>query len=134
MEKIIQISEFEGRPGHSKVAGFEVITTDQIVQLYIDDEQDCCESWGYFWCNENPQDFVGAELRSVAITDTALNEAQMKANELNPNDKWFEGGIMFVNIETSIGTLQFVAYNIHNGYYGHQATVKCTQLTHSEVL
>ena len=94
----------------------------------------CCEKWGHFWCNDNPQDFIGAELRTVSLTDTALNEAQMKANDLNPNDKWFEGGVMFVNLETDKGTLQFVAYNEHNGYYGHEAKVQCTQLTHAETL
>ena len=41
---------------------------------------------------------------------------------------------MFVNLETNKGTLQFVAYNEHSGYYGHEAKVQCTQLMHSETL
>ena len=45
-----------------------------------------------------------------------------------------EGGVMFVNLETDMGTLQFVAYNEHNGYYGHEAKVQCTKLTHAEHL
>ena len=134
MEKIVEIKDYEAKEGYSNVAGFEVLTTDQSIKLYIDNESSCCEKWGYFWCNDNPQDFIGAELRSVSLTDTALNEAQMKANDLNPNDKWFEGGVMFVNLETDKGTLQFVAYNEHNGYYGHEAKVQCTQLTHAEKL
>ena len=134
MEKIVEIKDYEEKEGYSNVAGFEVLTTDQSIKLYIDNESSCCEKWGYFWCNDNPQDFIGAELRSVSLTDTALNEAQMKANDLNPNDKWFEGGVMFVNLETDKGTLQFVAYNKHNGYYGHEAKVQCTQLTHAEKL
>ena len=134
MEKIVEIKDYEAKEGYGNVAGFEVLTTDQSIKLYIDNESSCCEKWGYFWCNDNPQDFIGAELRSVSLTDTALNEAQMKANDLNPNDKWFEGGVMFVNLETDKGTLQFVAYNEHNGYYGHEAKVQCTQLTHAEKL
>jgi hypothetical protein len=35
---------------------------------------------------------------------------------------------MFVNIDTSRGRLQFVAYNAHNGYYSHEATVSSKQL------
>ncbi len=35
---------------------------------------------------------------------------------------------MFVNLETNKGTLQFVAYNEHNGHYGHEAKVTCKQL------
>lgn len=134
MEKIVEIKDYEAKEGYSNVAGFEVVTDKQSIKLYIDNDCACCEKWGHFWCNDNPQDFIGAELRSVRLTDTALNEAQMKANDLNPNDKWFEGGVMFVNLETDKGTLQFVAYNEHNGYYGHEAKVQCTQLTHAETL
>lgn len=134
MEKIVAINEYEAKEDYCEVAGFEVATTKQNIRLFINNEASCCESWGYFWCNDNPNDFVGAELRSVSLTDTALNEAQMKLNDLDPNDKWFEGGVMFVNLETDRGVLQFVAYNEHNGYYGHEATVQCTQLAHSEYL
>lgn len=134
MEKIVEIRDYEAKEGYSNVAGFEVVTDKQSIKLYIDNDISCCEKWGYFWCNDNPQDFIGAELRSVILTDTALNEAQMKANDLNPNDKLFEGGLMFVNLETNKGTLQFVAYNEHNGYYGHEAKVQCTQLMHAETL
>jgi len=41
---------------------------------------------------------------------------------------------MFVDLKTDRGKLQFVAYNEHNGYYGHEAEVICNQLNHSEVL
>jgi hypothetical protein len=134
MEKIVEIKDYEGKDDYCNVAGFEVVTTAHSIKLYIDNDGSCCERWGHFWCNDNPQDFVGAELRGVGLTDTALNEAQMQANDLNPNDKWFEGGVMFVNLDTDRGTLQFVAYNEHNGYYGHEAKVQCTQLTHAEIL
>jgi hypothetical protein len=30
------------------------------------------------------------------------------------------GSAMFINVETTKGLLQFVAYNEHNGYYGHE--------------
>lgn len=134
MEKIIKIRDYEAKEGYENVAGFEVLTTMQSIKLFIGNDSCCCERWGYFWCNDNPQEFVGSELRGVKLTDTALNEVQMQANDLNPNDKWFEGGVMFVNLETDKGTLQFVAYNEHNGYYGHEAKVQCTQLTHTEIV
>ena len=44
------------------------------------------------------------------------------------------GGAMFVNLETSEGLLQFVAYNAHNGYYGHEAVLVSKQLNHEERL
>lgn len=30
------------------------------------------------------------------------------------------GSAMFINVETTKGLLQFVAYNEHNGYYEHE--------------
>lgn len=134
MEQIIEIKDYENGKGYSRVAGFEVVTTKQSIKLYMDDEEQCYEKWGYFWCNENPQDFIGATVNNVSVTDTALNEAEMRKNELDPKEKYFEGGVMFVNIDTDKGLLQFVAYNEHNGFYGHEAKVECSQLNHSETL
>ncbi len=41
---------------------------------------------------------------------------------------------MFVNLETNVGLLQFVAYNSHNGYYGHDAVLVSKQLNLTEAL
>jgi hypothetical protein len=134
-EKITEIRD----ASHTEVAsvefsrfdGYEVVTTEQTIRLLIDNSQSCCETWGYFWCNDNPQEFVGAEVRGVSVTDTALNTKKLDEKDCNDRD---EGGIMFVNIDTDRGVLQFVAYNSHNGYYGHVACVECKQLTCSEGL
>jgi hypothetical protein len=133
-ERIESIKEVFRGEGWSTEAGFEVVTDAQKITLLMDDDQSCCERFGYFWCNDDPQEFVGAELLGISITDDALSEAHMKKNELDPSCDYFEGGVMFVNLETDRGTLQFVAYNEHNGYYGHGARVESKQLTHNEVL
>lgn len=130
-EKIVVISNYQNTRGYLSVAGFEVVTNDQRIKLYIEDNQDCCELWGYFWCNDNPQDFVGATLWELSLTDTALNTQMIENNGADYLDA---GEIMFVNFNTSKGVLQFVAYNSHNGYYGHTATVESKQLKHSEYL
>lgn len=132
MEKIVEINDYDDIYGRLNVSGFEVVTTEQRIRLFIDNRQLSCEQWGYFWCNDHPQDFVGAELYGVTLTDTALSETRMKANELDQSA--IELGVMFVNLETNKGTLQFVAYNDHNGFYGHEATVQCSQLHHKETL
>lgn len=100
--------------------GYEVVTNKQKISLVIDNVQRCCEQWGYFWCNDNTEEFVGSVLSDVKVVDTALNEQTCKDNS---DGKVYEGCVMFVNLETSKGTLQFVAYNEHNGYYGHTAKV-----------
>lgn len=132
MEVIKEIKDYASKEDY--VEGFEIITDKQSIKLVIDNDQLCCENWGYFWCNDSIQSFIGAHLVNVTLTDLALNEAIMKKNALFPNDNYFEGNVMFVNVETDRGTLQFVAYNEHNGYYGHRACVTCSQLQHSEGL
>ncbi|MDD4374209.1 MAG: hypothetical protein PHG67_09855 [Bacteroidales bacterium] len=117
MEKILKIEEtsFNGKEGF-------VITTDQQeIKLGIDNGQCCCENWGYFMSEDDLSEFIGTNLISVKIVDTALKNWE----EI---EDMYEGNAMFVNIETSNGLLQFVAYNEHNGYYGHEACVISKQV------
>lgn len=116
--------------------GFLVKTTDQLISLGINQDQQCCEVWGYFMTNDEPSDFIGAELLSVKLVDGDLRTVALKlgVDMLDCDDTIEHQSVMFVNIETNRGTLQFVAYNEHNGYYGHEAVVQSTQLNHFEIL
>jgi hypothetical protein len=135
METIQAIREVNGVPdptsnraGYwSTFSGYEITTDKQRVYLLIGDQQNCCESWGYFMSNDNLDEFVGAELREVKIVDDALNTRVVADNM--PSWGLDFGDVMFVNLETSAGTLQFAAYNAHNGYYSHSAIVRSAQLT-----
>ena len=95
--------------------GFVITTSKQEIKLGISDGQRCCERWGYFLTNDNPEDFIGANVLSVDIVDEILDKKK--------DVEIYEGSVIFVNIETDRGTLQFTAYNEHNGYYGHDAIV-----------
>lgn len=130
MEKIISITEIDEKD----FSGYLIKTTKQNIKLLMETEQQCCEYAGYFISQENFDEFINAEVYNVKLTDDCLNEAMLKQHDINPSDEYFRGGIMFVNIETSKGTLQFTAYNEHNGYYGHEAQVISTQLTTKELL
>jgi len=125
METILKIEEttFEGKDG------FVITTSEQQIRLGIDNGQCCCENWGYFMSEDDTSDFIGAKLIDVKITDTLLKPN----DEFDVNDM-YEGDVMFVNVETDKGLLQFVAYNEHNGYYGHEACVISKQLNESEYL
>lgn len=129
MERIREIKEIKEKVDYSMMAGYEIVTSKQSVKMLIDDEASCCESWGYFLSEDDIEYFIGANLRNVTVTDTAL-----KTYEVDDLEYLDAGGVMFVNIETSRGVLQFVAYNAHNGYYGHEAKIECKQLQHSEIL
>ena len=132
MEKILRIEETIFKTSEkdwSSYEGYQVITDQQTIKVGISSGQSCCESYGYLTTNDNLKEFEGAELLSISIVDAALNNK--KIEELEYLD---EGGAMFVNFETSKGLMQLVAYNAHNGYYGHDAVLISKQLNVSESL
>lgn len=110
--------------------GFQVITTDTTYFILIDNDQHCCEDYGYI-CSEDDLDyFVSAELYAVKLTDIGLNERMLSKCEYLDC-----GGIVFVDFITSKGTLQFAVYNGHNGYYGHSIIItKGSKILKQEVL
>jgi hypothetical protein len=127
--------DYEGKAGG--YSGYRITTSKQVIELGIWNVQDCCEIWGYFMSEDDLDSFLGAHLYDVRVVDTAQNVESLKKRELDytlqpyPEDDWSVdrwANLMFVNLETDRGTLQFVAYNEHNGYYGHDAYVKARQL------
>ena len=144
MEKILNIKEcfgFNGVEDWCKQDGFKITTTEQEIYLVIDNMQCCCENFGYFMSEDNIDRFIGSNLLDIKITDIMnksittekLNRKYLDFDD-NGNIEIYDGGIMFVDIITSNGVLQFVAYNEHNGYYGHDAWVISKQLKHNECL
>lgn len=127
-EIITKIEEVHLQGDHwSGEEGYKVTTSEQEVLLLIDNAQSCCEDWGYLMSEDEPQRFVGSTLLGIEITETDRTGKDLVEN-------MYEGDVLFVDLKTSMGTLQFVAYNYHNGYYGHGVRVESTQLKHSAVL
>lgn len=139
-ETVVAVNPYEstGDGGWNREAGFQIQTTAQIITLAIDDQPSCCESWGYFLTEDNTEKFIGARLLGVRITDTNRSgrrfTADWSVNDGDDVEHLDAGDVMFVDIETDRGVLQFVAYNAHNGYYGHEARVSSMQLRHRKVL
>lgn len=117
-EVILQIKEYEDN--EDRYEGFEVVTSTRIVRLLIDNRQWGCERWGYLWCNDDPSSFIGAKLKEIEIVDEALDKHKVE----DIIERLEEGKIMFINFVTRQGELQFVAYNAHNGYYGHKVKIE----------
>ena len=131
MEKILRIEETNFKTKENdwnSYEGYQIITDKQTIKLGISDGQYCCERSGYFMSEDDFSEFIGANIIDLAITDTCLNTKKLEEEEL------YEPDLMFVNLNTDKGLLQFVAYNSHNGYYGHSAVVVSEQLFHEEVL
>ena len=122
-ESILTIKEFINKKYDTHTLdGFEIITDKQTIMLGIDNYQDCCESWGYFLSEDNINDFINSNLINIKITDK-----QLKIIDDFDSTKSYEGDCIFIDIITNKGTLQFVAYNEHDGYYGHSVIIKSNQ-------
>jgi hypothetical protein len=102
--------------GVANMDGYKVTTSEHAFHVLIDNGQSCCEGWGYISSDDNLAPFIGAELREVNLTDTALNTKKVEETAEYGFDG---GGIQFVDFVTDRGTFQLAVYNGHNGYYGH---------------
>lgn len=129
METILAIEEVEDRLYQPYVSGdgYRIQTTEQEILCLIDNNQYCCEDWGYLISEDNFSPFIGATLLSIYVTDLALEK-------VNFTENLYDGGAVFINFATSVGVLQFVAYNSHNGYYGHSVILQSNQLELEEVI
>lgn len=127
MSKIISITETSFGKG-DKYSGFVLLLDDDsTVRMGIENGQCCCENWGYLTSQDDLTDFIGAMFISVAVTDAELKHYDVASV--------YDGAAMFINVETSRGCLQFVAYNEHNGYYSHDAVlIENGTITHTEYL
>lgn len=109
--------------------GFKITTDKQVIVLGISNGQSCCEDWGYLLTEDDPSRFVGAVLTGLSRTDENRIKQPVPENKWNGEESLDEGGSVFLDIETDRGVLQFVAYNGHNGYYGHEVKIKSEQLS-----
>lgn len=119
MNKIIEIKEINNYDYNwGGYDGYKIKTEQDEYLFLINNDQNCCEDWGYLSTPDELSDYIGADLLSVkrvTVNDCAekQNLKDMMKQEYDP------ANTMFVNVETSNGLLQFMAYNQHNGYYGH---------------
>ena len=102
--------------GCATMDGYKVRTEQHVFHVLINNEQSCCEDWGYLASDDRLDAFIGAELVGIELTDTALNKEKVDEAAKYGFD---DGGIQFVDFVTDRGTFQLAVYNAHNGYYGH---------------
>lgn len=102
--------------GCATMDGYKVRTEQHVFHVLINNEQSCCEDWGYLASDDRLDAFIGVELVGIELTDTALNKEKVDEAAKYGFD---DGGIQFVDFVTDRGTFQLAVYNAHNGYYGH---------------
>ncbi len=120
MEKILEIKEYS----YNGWDGFTIKTDKQTITLFIDNIHSYCESFGFLTSEDDFVDFIGAELIGVTKIDDKLRTCSNITDD--------EKNYLFINVNTSIGLLQFTAYNFHNGYYGNQVKITSNQLSIDE--
>lgn len=111
-----------------RYGGYVIRTNNQIIKIIIDNEQNCCENWGYIASEQDFKKFIGAEYHNIRKTDVSdINIGEF--------DRYLdEGDCIFIDVITSKGNLQFVVYNSHNGYYGHRVIVESKLLNIDEYI
>jgi hypothetical protein len=128
-EIIKSIEEIDGYKPNSEnyrsYEGYKIITDKQEIFVLISDRSSCCESWGHFANHDDVDYFIGAELKTVGIVDNCLSTKEYHLDSLKNLDC---GEAIFVNLETSKGTLQLTVYNSHNGFYSHEIIIRANQL------
>ena len=132
MEKILNIREVENftlPDDYRGYDGYVIKTNVQEIIIGIDNYQSCCEDWGHLTSEDNFDDFIGAELLSVEVVD-----GEYKSEKITLSDYFSVDECIFVNVQTTEGTLQFVLYNSHNGYYGHKVVISSNQIKYDSYL
>ena len=132
MEKILSIKETtfkKKKDDWESYDGYEIVTDKQTIKIGISNKQSCCERFGYFITEDDLIEYIGSGLISISQTDTVMDTKTI--GELRLYD---EPNTMFISFETTRGTFQFVAYNSHNGYYGHNAIIISEQLNVKDYL
>ncbi len=122
--KDIEVFYDKRRGDWDKFDGYRISTTNGVIENAVDSYQNCCENWGYISSNNNFSDFFGAEILEIKYTQKIDEVLETVAMQLSKEGVTLDD-IYFITFETSKGTLQFVVYNEHNGYYGHDCYVSC---------
>lgn len=120
-ERILEINTNESN------TEINIITDKYSFTAEIDQERDCCEIFGgYIVCEDDITSYIGSTLTKISVCDLSLNTEIVEAiNSLqNAYNSCDYHNIQFINFETNKGVLQFTVYNCHNGWYGHDVTIK----------
>lgn len=97
--------------------GYVIECENNSVLIGVDDNPQCCETYG---CLSNRNDlsyYIGSELLSVE--EVLFNDCIYKIKNPERTD------VMFVNVNTSLGTLQLALYNEHRDSCEHHVSIFC---------
>lgn len=116
-----------------RAEGYLIETEKATYYFLIEQDQCCCESFGYLSTPDDFNDFIGADL--LSIKRVTVNDC-VKQDDLEErmSQEYDPAQTMFINIETTNGLLQLAAYNEHNGYYGHSVIMGRLEIIENDCL
>lgn len=140
-DKILKIEYAEDvRYNNEKWLGYTITTEKQIVRVYIGNYTICCEEFDVVLLTPSNIDVSALDLEKETINllsvgwakdDKVAPQFQEQFTDIVTNGKVsYENmcacdlGHLVIDLQTSRGLWQLVAYNHHNGYYRHDAYVE----------
>lgn len=125
METILKIEE----EGFGCNDGFVIITSMRRIRIGIERARQRVRfDYGYFVSENDISDFIGAELTDYSVGDTLLKPIDSVDESIMR-----ESEVMFLNLETSKGVVQFGVYK-NNDYDGSFSFLVNYQTSNSEYL
>lgn len=128
-EKILKIEEIS-----DYLSGFKITTTEQEIDIVIDNTSQCCEDFGYIASEDDISEYIDSELIDISVVE--YNESSGYHKKLiGYEDYGMDGGnAYFVDLKTNKGTLVFSVYNSHNGYYGHPIKIQSNKFNIEDII
>jgi len=129
-ENIINIQNFEEYLENNckyrgdNMEGFKIITNKQEIICSINNDQSCCEEWGYnIYKFPNELEYSNAEIKNIIYDENNKTEHMQEIIKLNKLYK-MNAQYISISIYTNVGILVIMMWNIHNGYYPHTYHIK----------
>ena len=97
------------------IEGYIINTNKGNISFLVNNQHQCCERFGYLSTPDNHSEYINENILNITITHNYTVDE-------NDGDT-LTNNIMFITLNTTSGDLQFSAYNVHNGYYGHEVDI-----------
>lgn len=103
------------------------LSNGTVLSFAIDSHQHCCEDSGYFISQDSGdfERFIGAKILNINVSYDSDDYTELRVTE-NANTICVSDCV-YVTVYTDKGDFQFTAYNVHNGYYGHNVKITLTK-------
>lgn len=121
MDEITEIRRVDDeRVDDDYYKGFIIETTEQKIKVFIDSHQQCCEEFDvYIVLNGERLDMHDIQYMLIGHDVTDVRWGRLHRVPVEALDT-YEARI---EVETSAGLVELVAWNEHNGYYPHSVIV-----------